>query len=144
MNILVTGANGFIGKNLTFQLKERKEFKIFFYTKESTKGELSQFISEADFIFHLAGVNRPKENLEFKKVNTDLTESICSLLREKNKKTPILFSSSIQAALDNEYGKSKLEAESILNRLQSENGNPVFIFVYQTYLENGVYLITIL
>ncbi|MCH5434758.1 NAD-dependent epimerase/dehydratase family protein, partial [Leptospira interrogans serovar Canicola] len=96
--------------------------------KESTKGELSQFISEADFIFHLAGVNRPKENLEFKKVNTDLTESICSLLREKNKKTPILFSSSIQAALDNEYGKSKLEAESILNRLQSENGNPVFIF----------------
>ncbi|MGQ2809979.1 NAD-dependent epimerase/dehydratase family protein, partial [Leptospira interrogans] len=128
MNILITGANGFIGKNLTFQLKERKEFKIFFYTKESTKGELSQFISEADFIFHLAGVNRPKENLEFKKVNTDLTESICSLLREKNKKTPILFSSSIQAALDNEYGKSKLEAESILNRLQSENGNPVFIF----------------
>lgn len=91
MNILVTGANGFIGKNLTFQLKERKEFKIFFYTKESTKGELSQFISEADFIFHLAGVNRPKENLEFKKVNRDLTESICSLLRKKIKKHLFFF-----------------------------------------------------
>ncbi|UOG59305.1 UDP-2-acetamido-2,6-beta-L-arabino-hexul-4-ose reductase [Leptospira noguchii] len=128
MNILITGANGFIGKNLILQLKERKEFKIFSYIKESTKEELSQFISEVDFIFHLAGVNRPKEILEFKKVNTDLTESICSLLKEKNKKTPILFSSSIQATLNNEYGKSKLEAEDFLKRLQSENGNPVFIF----------------
>ncbi|ULH30163.1 capsular polysaccharide biosynthesis protein CapF [Leptospira weilii] len=128
MNILITGANGFIGKNLTLQLKERKEFKIFSYVKESAEEELSQFVSEVDFIFHLAGVNRPKQTLEFKKVNTDLTESICSLLKEKNKKTPILFSSSIQATLDNEYGKSKLEAERILNRLQSENGNPVFIF----------------
>ncbi|MDI7189608.1 UDP-2-acetamido-2,6-beta-L-arabino-hexul-4-ose reductase [Leptospira santarosai] len=128
MNILVTGANGFIGKNLIFQLRENKEFKIFSYVRESTKEELSQWISQADFIFHLAGVNRPKEPSEFKEVNADLTESVCDLLKKKGKKTPILFSSSIQAALDNEYGKSKLEAEHILNRLQFENGNPVFIF----------------
>lgn len=91
MNILITGANGFIGKNLTLQLKERKEFKIFSYVKESAEEELSQFISEVDFIFHLAGVNRPKETLEFKKVNTDLTESICNLLKEKIKNTYSFF-----------------------------------------------------
>ncbi|EMF83218.1 putative dihydrodipicolinate reductase domain protein [Leptospira weilii serovar Topaz str. LT2116] len=91
MNILITGANGFIGKNLILQLKERKEFKIFSYVKESTEEELSQLISEADFIFHLAGVNRPKEILEFKKVNTDLTECICSLLKNKIKKRLFFF-----------------------------------------------------
>ncbi|EMY76368.1 NAD dependent epimerase/dehydratase family protein [Leptospira weilii serovar Ranarum str. ICFT] len=127
MNVLITGANGFIGKNLTSQLFETKEFKILSYVKETTEEELSRLISEADFIFHLAGVNRPKELSEFKKVNTDLTEYICSLLKKKNKKTPVLYSSSIQATSDNEYGKSKLEAEHLLNRLQSENGNPVFI-----------------
>ncbi|WP_078123847.1 UDP-2-acetamido-2,6-beta-L-arabino-hexul-4-ose reductase [Leptospira alexanderi] len=128
MNVLVTGANGFIGKNLAYRLKENKEFKIFSYVRESTKEELSQWVSQADFIFHLAGVNRPEGLLEFKKVNTGLTEYICNLLKKESKKTPILFSSSIQATLDNEYGKSKLEAEFLLNRLQAENGNPVFIF----------------
>ncbi|AXR69264.1 UDP-2-acetamido-2,6-beta-L-arabino-hexul-4-ose reductase [Leptospira mayottensis] len=128
MNVLVTGANGFIGKNLTSRLKENEEFKIFSCVRESTKEELSQWVSQVDFIFHLAGVNRPEELLEFKKVNTDLTEYICNLLKKKSKKTPVIFSSSIQATSDNEYGKSKLEAEFLLNRLQAENGNPVFIF----------------
>lgn len=90
MNILVTGANGFIGRNLIFQLRENKEFKIFSYVRESTKEELSQWISQADFIFHLAGVNRPKEPSEFKEVNADLTESVCDLLKEKVKR-PLFF-----------------------------------------------------
>lgn len=126
MKILITGANGFIAKNFISHLKEKKEIEILAYTKDKHIDELSDLISKADIIFHLAGVNRPKEVSEFSKINIGLTEIICKLAKQLNKKVPIVFSSSTQADLENDYGRSKYEAEQLLNSLSKDLGNKVF------------------
>lgn len=127
MKLLITGANGFIAKNLICYLRERA-YKIIEITRSSTKEELAQGIRESDFIFHLAGVNRPVDNKEFYEGNHGLTEEICQILKSFKRKTPIVFSSSTQAELDNDYGKSKRLAEDALKDLQESQGNPVFIY----------------
>ncbi|MBE7411784.1 MAG: NAD-dependent epimerase/dehydratase family protein [Leptospiraceae bacterium] len=128
MRVLVTGDNGFISKNLISFLKEKLEFQVFSFSRDVTDENLDSLVKKSDFIFHLAGVNRPKEVSEFKNINVGVTEKICKSLRTTNRKIPIVFSSSIQAELNNDYGQSKLEAEKILLNLENETGSPVFIF----------------
>ncbi len=128
MKVLVTGANGFIAKNLISHLKVNKDIEILGYDRNSSQEELSEYISKVDFIFHLAGVNRPKEKSEFSLVNTGLTQTIIELIKKNGRKIPILFTSSSQAALQNEYGKSKADAEESLVDFSRETSTPVYIF----------------
>lgn len=129
MKILVTGANGFIGKNLVAKLNEFKEHEIILIDKQNSKGELKEGVLSADFIFHLAGINRPKNEEEFFQGNSGLTEEIVSILTKNNKNTPIVITSSIQADLDNAYGQSKkLSEEALLNYMI---GNDASVFIYR-------------
>ncbi len=114
MKVLVTGANGFIGRNLITRLKEEENIEIIAYDKENTIEEIESCINEIDFIFHLAGVNRPVDTSEFYSGNSDLTKTIVDMLNKNNLETPIVVTSSIQAELDNDYGKSKKMAEDII------------------------------
>lgn len=127
MNILVTGSNGFIAKNLIQFLSEQKEVNILSFNRQSSDDELADAIEKADWIVHLAGVNRPLNEQEFIEGNISLTQKIANLLREKKKQTPIILSSSIQAERDNAYGQSKLGGEEILLDLQQSHANPVYI-----------------
>lgn len=113
MKVLITGADGFIGKNLQIFLKEAK-IEIDKFTKETNPTELESKLKSADYIVHLAGVNRPQTPEEFFEGNTDLTKTIVDLLNKNQLKTPMIFSSSIQATLDNDYGKSKRLAEDYI------------------------------
>lgn len=112
MNILVTGSNGFIGKNLISHLQEIENIRIIKYDIEDDFSKIENNIEEINFIFHLAGVNRPINNEEFYLGNTDLTKKIVELI--KNKNIPLLVTSSIHATKDNDYGKSKKIAEDYI------------------------------
>ncbi|MFM6905838.1 MAG: UDP-2-acetamido-2,6-beta-L-arabino-hexul-4-ose reductase [Acinetobacter tjernbergiae] len=127
MKILVTGSNGFIAKNLIQFLSEKPEVEILKVHRESSEQELKESILAADWIVHLAGVNRPLNESEFIEGNVTLTEKIAQTLREGHKLTPVILSSSIQADRDNAYGKSKLGGEQALETLHTEQGNPVYI-----------------
>lgn len=127
MKILVTGANGFVAKNLIQFLSEKDDVEILKLYRNSTEQELEQFVLDAEWIVHLAGVNRPENDAEFIEGNVSLTEKICEILRSHQKKTPIILSSSIQAEKDNVYGQSKLGGEQALIKLNQENANPVYI-----------------
>lgn len=126
--VLVTGASGFIGKNLCSQLELQEGITVRRFTRDSSQEELITLIMEADFIFHLAGVNRPKDESELTTSNQVLTEQIIEVLRKANKKTPILLTSSIQAELDNPYGRSKVAAENALTAWYKETQSPVYIY----------------
>ncbi len=126
--VLITGANGFIGKNLVTKLSELSEFKTITYIRTDSVESLYHKVEEADIIIHLAGVNRPKTNNKFIEDNIELTQKIVEILISKNIKIPVIFSSSTQVTLDNEYGKSKLEAENFLKDLNKKNGNPILIY----------------
>ncbi|VAW45705.1 WbjC [hydrothermal vent metagenome] len=128
MKVLVTGADGFIGKNLCVSLARNASIEVIKFTRECDTSELESIVATVDFIFHLAGVNRPKEEAEFFKGNTDLTVLLCEYIRGRGRKIPVLFSSSIQAECANAYGKSKLQAEMHLLNLYMEMENPVFIY----------------
>ncbi len=107
MKILVTGANGFVGKNLIAELKNRGYKDILKCTRETTKAQLDEYTKECEFVFHLAGVNRPKDEKEFMKGNFGFTSELLDLLKKNNNKSPVLITSSIQAEIDNPYGRSK-------------------------------------
>jgi UDP-2-acetamido-2,6-beta-L-arabino-hexul-4-ose reductase len=128
MNVLITGAHGFVGKNLQAAFIERKDVNVSMIGRQSTDGELKQAVDTAEFIFHLAGVNRPTHEEEFKTGNADLTQKLCELVKSSGRKIPILYTSSIQVERDNPYGLSKRGAEDHLLALQQETGNPVHIF----------------
>lgn len=127
MNILVTGSNGFIAKNLIQFLSEQQDINILSFNRQSSDGDLADAIERADWIVHLAGINRPLNEQEFIEGNVSLTQKIANLLEESNKKIPIILSSSIQAERDNAYGQSKLGGEQVLLDLQQNHGNPVYI-----------------
>jgi UDP-2-acetamido-2,6-beta-L-arabino-hexul-4-ose reductase len=128
MRILVTGAKGFIGKNLVVALKRRREFDLIEYDLDSPAGLLEEGLAETDAIFHLAGVNRPERVAEFTEGNVDLTRRVCDTLRRLGRKPFVLLSSSTQAALDNPYGVSKRNAEEAVFEFGRETGAPVFVF----------------
>ena len=126
MKILVSGANGFIARNLIVRLKELKKHEIFEVSRSTSSNELKEFLLKADFIFHLAGVNRPQNEEEFKKGNTDFAGAIIRDLKSMNRNIPVVYSSSTQAAQHNSYGVSKKNAEDLL--LQSGREN---IYIYR-------------
>ena len=128
MKILVTGSNGFIGKNLMLRLSEFPNYEAIGFDLENTQVELSKSVSEADAVIHLAGVNRPKDITEFIEGNTDLTVRLCKLIADTGRKIPLIISSSIQAELTNPYGESKRGAELAVEELANETGNPVVIY----------------
>ena len=123
MNILVTGSNGFIGKHMCLHLK-RHGFSVLSYDLDSKESDLVNYISQADFIVHLAGVNRPMTNEEFYDGNANFTKKLVDLVKQSKKKIPIIMSSSIQASLDNDYGKSKKMGEDYL----LGSGLPVYVY----------------
>ena len=138
MKILITGANGFVGKNLVSTLKNIKDGKdkthnidiedIYSYDVDNTIEDLRKYTSDCDFVFHLAGINRPKDVSEFYEGNATFTEALCSLLEEHDNKSPILISSSIQASRDNDYGKSKKEGEEYLLNHGKKMDSKVYIY----------------
>lgn len=129
LNILVTGSKGFIGKNLISELRNRKiTSHIFEYDIDSDSAILDKYCAEADIIYHLAGINRPKEESEFMKVNYGLTSVIVNKLKEKENTCPVIFSSSIQAELDNPYGRSKRAGEELLIEYGKQTGAKVLIY----------------
>ena len=128
MKILITGANGFIGKNLTLRLQENPDFEVIPFCRDDSDSELLNRIEKANAVIHLAGENRPPSPDAFEEVNVDLTKTLCNALAEKTESIPLLFSSSTQATLDNPYGNSKRVAENICSKLAINNGNPVAIY----------------
>lgn len=126
MKVLVTGSNGFIGKNLCLFLKERN-YEVLTFDRDTAES-LSSLVSKCDFVMHLAGINRPKTEDEFKTGNVSLTEELINLLKKDGRKIPLLISSSIQAERDNPYGKSKKEAEDLVFAYGKETGAKVYVF----------------
>lgn len=144
MNTLVTGANGFVGKNLVENLKAIRDRKnrthpdlqieeIYEYDKHSTKEELEEYVQKADFIFHLAGVNRPKDTAEFMAGNFGFSGELLDALKRHNNQAPVMLASSIQASLagrfaSSEYGKSKLAGEQLFFDYAKATGVKVLIY----------------
>ncbi|MDH5979691.1 NAD-dependent epimerase/dehydratase family protein [Vibrio splendidus] len=128
MNILVTGAAGFIGRNLCVFLNEAGFSNIAKITVDDNDASIVEKVKSADFIYHLAGINRPKNDEDFKKGNTDLTQKIINTLIEAKLETPIVLTSSIQAELENPYGKSKAGAELAVAEYKKKTGAATYIY----------------
>ncbi len=139
MKILITGARGFVGQNLVAQLKNIKEGKekiaplsadltLYEYDIDTDPAMLDNYTRDCDFVCHLAGVNRPKEESEFMSGNFGFTSTLLESLKKNGNKAPILISSSIQAALDNPYGRSKKAGEDLIFAYGEETGAPVMVY----------------
>lgn len=143
MKILITGAKGFVGKNLTEELKNIRDGKdrtrpdlkieeIYLYDIDSTKDELETACEKADFVFNLAGVNRPKDNSEFLKGNFGFAEELLNTLKKHNNKCPVMLASSVQATLigryDGDYGRSKKAGEELFFDYSAETGARVLVY----------------
>ncbi len=140
MKILVTGAKGFVGRNLCSQLRNIREGKacwyalpepiedIFEYDIDSTAEELDRWCSEADFVFNLAGVNRPKNQSDFMKGNFGFATTLLDALKKYGNTCPVMISSSIQAELDNPYGESKRAGENLMFDYAAETGAKVLVY----------------
>jgi UDP-2-acetamido-2,6-beta-L-arabino-hexul-4-ose reductase len=128
MYVLITGAQGFVGKNLCLRLSELEHITILPITRDTSPEALRSSIEKADFIFHLAGINRPQHPDEFKIGNADFTQILCDALIAADRAVPIVYTSSTQAELDNPYGVSKRSAEEALLAYQTTTGANVFIY----------------
>lgn len=128
MKILVTGAKGFIGKNFIAELRNRKHDDIFEFDRDTDPSLLDEYCKDADFVFHLAGVNRPKEQSEFMEGNFGFTSELLDSLKKYNNTCPVMISSSTQAELDNPYGESKKAEEDLLFAYGKETGSRVLVY----------------
>lgn len=128
MNVLITGADGFIGRNLSVRLTELDGVNVMSFVRGDTDERLLRLLRDADFVFHLAGVNRPKSVDEFWAGNTTLTEELCRGIIATGRSIPVVYTSSTQVDRQNPYGESKRAAEAVLTDLSRENGSPIHIF----------------
>lgn len=128
MRVLMTGADGFVGKNMRVRLRELGGFEVVPFTRSSSEDSLPALVAEVDAVVHLAGVNRPKDVADFAQGNAGLTNSLCDALVASGRAVPVLFSSSTQAGLDNPYGASKLLAEQTLRDYAVSSRSTVGIY----------------
>lgn len=126
--VLITGAAGFVGKNLVAALKRRDDVRLILFDVATDPAVLDAGLAEADLIYHLAGVNRPKDESEFMTGNAGLTERMLAYLTELGRTPTFILSSSAQAALDNPYGKSKKAAEDAVLKFNDKTKAPVCVY----------------
>jgi UDP-2-acetamido-2,6-beta-L-arabino-hexul-4-ose reductase len=128
MKVLITGSNGFIAKNLIVRLGELNDFDVVTFSRQTPEMQLPELVANVDAVIHLAGVNRPPSPEEFAVGNTGFTQCLCQALLETGRAVPVIFTSSTQAAIDNPYGKSKLDAELALRHYADQTGAAVYIY----------------
>jgi len=132
VKVLITGSDGFIGKNLRLYLIERKDIDVVCFTRSDEVSQLPELLKDVDYVFHLAGINRTVDQAEYMMGNTNLTKILCdavgTVVSLTGKKVTVLYASSTQAACDNVYGSSKLGAEKLLIELRRIYDLPVYIF----------------
>ena len=128
MKIVVTGAQGFIGKNLVARLSQQADHQLFSFGHQDPWSALAARLAQADIVFHLAGVNRPQSVEEFHTGNVDFTQQICDQLATTGRAVPLVLASSMQATLDNPYGVSKRQAEEIVRAYAAQNQARVAIY----------------
>ena len=117
-----------MGKNLVVELRNRGYENLLLFDLDTPREKLPEYAQKADFVFHLAGVNRPKDPSEFYSGNRGLTEELLHLLAQAGSKAPVLVTSSIQAELDNDYGRSKREAEELVFAHERATGAPALVY----------------
>ncbi len=130
MLVLITGGDGFVAQNLIHRLLSMPDVQVITYTRKNSLDDLYRIAPRADCIFHLAGVNRPPSPEQFMQGNLGLTDSLCAALKsvEQRECQQVIYTSSIQAALDNPYGRSKQAAEYALRQLSEKTGLKVKLY----------------
>jgi UDP-2-acetamido-2,6-beta-L-arabino-hexul-4-ose reductase len=128
MHIAITGAYGFLGRNLAAHLRDRNDCEVFSLDRDASPRDWQEALGAADVVFHLAGVNRPQEVSEYDAGNAGVTAELCAMLRALRRSPKVVFSSSIQAELSNLYGASKAKAETELRAFATETGAAVCIY----------------
>ena len=129
-SIVITGANGFVGKNLKHDLNQTTDYEILEISRDTFIEERNSYLLKADCIVHLAGVNRPKNEDEFYEGNVSLLQEMLEIIKDNPNKPSIILSSSAQANIDNLYGKSKNKAENLLNDFSEKYGNKVYVYQF--------------
>ncbi|NMH73902.1 capsular polysaccharide biosynthesis protein CapF [Bacillus sp. RO2] len=128
MKVLVTGSKGFIGKNLISELRNRNYTDIYEYSRDTDPVLLDEYCKDADFVFHLAGVNRPKDQSEFMDGNYGFTSILLETLKKHQNTCPIMISSSVQANLENPYGISKRAGEELIFQYSNQTGARALVY----------------
>jgi UDP-2-acetamido-2,6-beta-L-arabino-hexul-4-ose reductase len=128
MRVLVTGANGFIGKNLVIRLAEQPKVEVLRFGRGESREQLAALVGRADAVVHLAGENRPADPAEFERSNARLTEELCAAIGAAGRRIPLILASSIQATANNPYGVSKRAAEQAVEKVAAEAGIPAVIY----------------
>lgn len=128
MRVLVTGSNGFIGKNLIVRLRELSDFEITNFDRNDDEESLQEIVKDVDAVIHLAGENRPTDISEFQRVNVGLTKRLCDALAAHGKQVKLIFASSIQVAQQAPYGESKIQAEELIREYSETTGSSVAVF----------------